>query len=149
MMRIGRRAVWACAVVLAGCAVSPAPVTPQAIESVPVEGTTWQLASLGGVAVQPGTAMEQPTLRLDASTRRASGNTGCNSFGGSYTRAGDRLTFGDAAMTRRACASGMDVEQRYVTALRAADRFEVAGDRLTLYAGTRVLAEFRSLKPNQ
>lgn len=106
-----------------------------------LEGTEWALASLDGAAVTVPSGWERPTLRL--ADGRAEGTTGCNRFSGSYELSGDRLTFGPAAATRRACPGDMGLEASYLRALEATDRYTTSGDRLTLYDGERAVAEFR------
>src|SRR3982751_4983624 len=68
-----------------------------------LEGTTWSLVELGGQPARPAGDNGTPTLHLAAAQKRASGNTGCNSFGGGYELSGASLRFGALASTRRAC----------------------------------------------
>lgn len=62
---------------------------------------------------------------------RASGHSGCNRWFASVTRTGDRLSFGDAGLTRMACAEPqMAAEQSFVAALSATRRYRFDGDDL-------------------
>jgi heat shock protein HslJ len=101
--------------------------------------TAWELESLTGGAVLPGT-----TITLEFSDDQISGSAGCNHYGGSYQTSGDSLSTGDLFATEMACLDPkgiLEQEQAYLTALRAAARAQVTGDRLEIYdnAGTRVL----------
>ena len=83
-----------------------------------------------------------PTLRFDADSARVAGFAGCNRFGGSYTVEGSTFHFGPLAMTRMACAEGMELEQRLARALQRVDRYVTAEDWIEFYAGPSVVARF-------
>lgn len=84
----------------------------------PLEGTTWSLVELGGRPARAAGDDGTPSLRLDAAQKRASGNTGCNSYGGGYELSGSSLRFGALASTRRACVDEA-LNQQEATFLRA------------------------------
>jgi heat shock protein HslJ len=104
--------------------------------------STWTLVEVDGAAVDAAAMNRTPTLTLDAEGR-ASGNAGCNQFGGEYELDGSALRFGALAMTRMACPGRMDVETAYAAALDATREWRVRGDMLELLAGDRVLARLR------
>ena len=99
-------------------------------------GTEWNLVSLGPSGSEsdlvPGTTV---TLKF-GEDGRASGSTGCNSYGGTYEVRGDRITFGRLVSTRRACLdqNANQQEQRFLAALEAANRFRLSSDRLTIFS---------------
>ena len=99
--------------------------------------TRWVLASFGDEGVQ-SSVVEGATITLNfGDDGRASGSAGCNSYGGAYTERGDGLSFGPLMSTKRACVDerANRQEQRYLTALGAASRFELSGGRLTIFQG--------------
>jgi heat shock protein HslJ len=104
--------------------------------------TYWKLTELDGQPVVVGQARE-PHLRLRDDTH-ADGSTGCNSFSGTYERAGDRLTFGRLVTTLMACTDPAlsRQEPRFLQVLASVDRAAAVGDRLTLYAKDRPVARF-------
>jgi len=117
-------------VILAGaCTTAPPPVgnrTPG------LEGRHWTLAEVAGHPAHG--AAGAPTLHLDAAQRRASGNTGCNGFSGSYELHGDSLRFAELISTRRAC---MDPEMNrqegeLMRALESTRSWTISGGRLLL-----------------
>jgi copper homeostasis protein (lipoprotein) len=111
----------------------------------PLEGTTWKLVELDRKSITVQDDERAPTLFLDPEHHRVSGSGGCNRFGGSYTLAGDRLSFGPLFSTKMACATGMDTEQEYFDALAAVWRWRVTGRRLELYgADGKSLAGFEA-----
>ena len=97
-------------------------------------GTEWQLVSLGPAGseadVVPGTTV---TLKF-GEDGRASGSTGCNSYGGTYEVRGDAISFGRLVSTRRACLdqNANQQEQRFLSSLEAANRFRLSSNRLTI-----------------
>jgi META domain-containing protein len=95
---------------------------------------------LDGQPALVGNARE-PHLRLRDDSR-ADGSTGCNSFSGTYERAGARLTFGKLVTTLMACIDPAlsRQEQRFLQVLASVDRAAAVGDRLTLYAKDRPVA---------
>jgi len=103
---------------------------------VALVGVDWELRTFieGEVASSPlsGTAI---TLRFfDEGIAR--GSAGCNDYGGPYTLAGDALSFAGFDITNQGCvdpAGIMEQETRYIDILRRVTRFEIQGDRLTLW----------------
>ena len=104
-----------------------------------LQDTAWELESLGGNDLIPGT-----TITLKFEGEQKSGSAGCNQYGGGYQASADSLSFGDTFATEMACMepeSVMDQEIAYLTALGTAATYQVAGDRLEVYddAGTQIL----------
>ena len=85
--------------------------------------TSWAATSIGGVAV--GAVV--PTLKFDPGT--ASGNSGCNTYNGTYSVDGKTIAFGPLISTKMACArAGNDVEVAFLAALQGASTWSIAGD---------------------
>ncbi|HET7464032.1 MAG TPA: META domain-containing protein [Longimicrobium sp.] len=100
------------------CRMTPAPEPSAGAAGVPLENTAWTLAEVRG---QPARAIGSgagPTLRLDAAQTRASGDTGCNQYGGPYELSGTSLRLGPLVSTRRACVD--EALNRQETAFLAA-----------------------------
>ena len=98
----------------------------------PLVGTTWRLEDLAGSAV---VANAPATLEFLADGRVA-GRGSCNRFFGTATVAGDALKFGPIGSTKMACTDPAigDQETRYFRALEGAERYEVQGSMLLVYA---------------
>lgn len=94
-------------------------------DSLPLEGTPWQLTSYAG---QDGSETPVPDgVRATArfAEGRVTGNGGCNSFTGGYTVDGQALEIGEVASTLIGCDDDRgEVEAAYLPALQ-----EVAGYR--------------------
>jgi heat shock protein HslJ len=83
------------------------------------------------VSVLAGTSL---TLEFGADGR-VSGSAGCNRYTGQYTVAGDAVTIGQSASTRRMCAEPagvMEQEAAFLAALPGDVRARIDGDRLEL-----------------
>jgi heat shock protein HslJ len=102
--------------------------TPPA--QVDLESSTWVLTNLAGTH-----PIEGSTITLQFKDGQISGNAGCNHYGGGFIIEGQTISFSDIYATEMYCtdlAGIMDQEQSYLAALANADRFEMAGDRLTI-----------------
>jgi heat shock protein HslJ len=112
--------------------------------AAPLEGTTWSLAELGGQPARPAGDNGTPSLRLDAAQMRASGNTGCNSYGGGYEPSGQSLRFGALAATRRACVDEAlnRQEAAFLRALADTRTWRIANGRLVLSGDAGEVARF-------
>jgi heat shock protein HslJ len=116
--------------VLAACSCSGA--TAQ-------ENIAWELESLSGNAVLPGT-----TITLEFSDDQISGSAGCNHYGGSYRAGEDSLTVSDLFWTEMGCLEPegiLDQENAYLNALDTVASYRVDAGRLEVYdeIGTQVL----------
>jgi heat shock protein HslJ len=107
----------------------------------PLEGTVWTVDTLvsDDAASSLPTGASPPTLTFEGGT--VSVGTGCNTGSGSYTIAGDAVTFGPIATTRMACIdpAGQQVEQQVLTVLTGTATTAIDADTLTLTNGTEGL----------
>lgn len=122
---------------------------PVQADRTPLEGTVWMLDTLGGEAAAAGAGGRPVDLELTAGEQRAAGFAGCNRYTGSYSRQGvsaqgSPLSFGDMAVTMRACPEGGDLERAYLGMLGRVELYRLQGDTLTLLAGGEELATFRA-----
>jgi heat shock protein HslJ len=103
-------------------------------------GRVWQLVSIDGAPTNPD---RRPTLEI--ANGRASGNAGCNQFGGAFTLAGDRFNASAGPMTMRACVEAdlNATEAAFMGALWGSGTWRIAGNTLTL-AGARATLVFES-----
>ena len=152
-----------CALALAGCpgaghkdqqaAGAPAATPPAdsgasstpAASAAPLEGTEWVLSDLGG---QPVAAEgdHRPGFRLVAEGHKVQGSAGCNRMVGTYQTDGSSLKFGPLAVTRMACPA-LETEGKFLKALDATTRYEIAGSQLTLFGGDGPVAALESGAP--
>jgi heat shock protein HslJ len=126
------------------------PAAKPAPDTSPLANTAWRLESFGDPAA-PTTALAEATITLsfDSAEHGVSGNSGCNSYGGTYQVDGSKLKLSQIVGTLMACSSQplMDQETQYQQALGKVSQYAIDGDMLELtYDGTKVL-RFRAASP--
>ena len=105
-------------------------------------GTRWLLTQLDGRKVD---ADGRPYIELDAVDGQVTGFGGCNRLMGSFDVSGDHLRFGPVARTLMACSEEkMRMEDAFLAALHATNRFGIDGRSLTLLDDERVVARLDS-----
>ena len=108
-----------------------------------LEGTYWKLTEVGGGTFELGEHALEPHLALDGG--QASGAGDCNQFSGGYELDGNKLAFGQLAMTMKACFEGMEVDSKLSTALGNTESFAIEGNSLMLMdPGGTVVATFEA-----
>ncbi|MFT4203786.1 MAG: META domain-containing protein [Chitinophagaceae bacterium] len=75
---------------------------------------------------------KKPVMRLDTISRHASGNTGCNSFNGSFVLQQDSIHFGQMATTMVSCPDGGQGETLFLGMLDKVSHYRVVKDTLWL-----------------
>lgn len=124
------------------------PVETPPLEARALTDVHWRLTDLGEepVVATGGIPDREPYIHLAVDGTTVTGATGCNTFSGPYTLTGDALSFGALVATKVACTDPAmaDQETRFLGALDTADRFEINGDVLTLYAGMTPIARFEA-----
>ena len=102
---------------------------------VPLIGTPWVLIN----GAELGVPAEGVTVTAEFADGRVSGNSGCNSYSGTFDVSGNVVSFGPTAGTRMACApAAMAVEQAYLARLPEVNRYSIADSTLTLVNGNDV-----------
>jgi heat shock protein HslJ len=104
-------------------------VTDRSPEPSPLAETTWDVATIAGVAAL---ADATPAITFGGGGR-VTGTTGANRFTGSWTLVGDELTFGPLATTRRSGTPAvMEQQQRLLHVLQRPSRIHLEGPDLVL-----------------
>lgn len=123
--------------------IAPEFVLAKHVNDPAIEGRKWMLVELHG---KPVDSTSNAFFSLDPNESRASGNTSCNSFSGSYAiKNGQRISFaGNMVMTLRACMD-MSIEKGFIEVLEIADNYSVGNDDTMTLNKARMapLARFR------
>lgn len=108
-----------------------------------LDGVIWKVTGYNNGRQAVVSPLKDTTLTLTFKDGTVSGSAGCNTFRASYTLAGDQLTIGPAAATRKACLGTgvMQQEQEFLAALATTTRWAIDGGMLELHRadGERVL----------
>jgi heat shock protein HslJ len=132
-----------CALVAAACggggsdgsgAVARSTTTTGRRAAGALAGTSWTLTTYRGAGTTVSASAAGAASIAFASAGRLSGSTGCNSFSGSYTATGSRLTIELGAMTQRACTDpGLTAQEAAITAgLPRVTGYAIDGSVLTM-----------------
>ncbi|MBJ6373139.1 META domain-containing protein [Sedimentitalea arenosa] len=109
-------------------------------ETAGLTGGSWRVEDINNAGVIDNS---QTSLSF-SEDGTVSGRAGCNQYSGSYTREGDRLTFGPLAVTQRACLPALaDQERKFLDAVSGpmTISFDATGAMiLTGDSGGRILA---------
>lgn len=97
-----------------------------------LKNTYWKLVRLRNEPVIVVENQREAYIVLHAEDRRISGSGGCNRLLGSYRLDGSQIAFGELALTKMACVSGMEQQQGFLDALRSATRWRVLGSHFEL-----------------
>lgn len=118
-------------------------LAPEVKPITELAGTRWIVVEIQGETVAPAVeGWEAQSLQFEQDGQRAAGNGGVNRFGGRYKQAGETLSFGPLAMTRRAGPEAqMALETRYTQALSRVTRWRQDGVHVVLGddAGARLV----------
>jgi heat shock protein HslJ len=105
-------------------------------QSQDLQGTSWNVISYNNGKQAVTSVMSGTSLTADfGSDGTLSGNSGCNSYSGSYKLTGSQITVGPLASTKKFCsdpAGVMDQESQYLAALQTAATYQVEGSTLEL-----------------
>ncbi len=105
----------------------------------PIElpGTSWKLVDLDGTDPANTGALLTLDFRADGN---AGGSAGCNTYSGTYTVDGSKITFGPLLSTKMACEQPlMTMETTYLAGLQAASSFGVDGSGNLVLSGTATM----------
>jgi heat shock protein HslJ len=106
--------------------------------SDPLNGTSWQVTTLSGASLVPGTEITATFEDGEVSGKA------CNNYGGEYQVSGDKLTITRVFWTEMACLDPqgiMEQETAYLKLLTTAQSFKLTAGRLLIVgAGGEELA---------
>jgi len=128
--------LFAAVALLSSCQTKPTPPPTPPEEKIGLETAVWQLTDIRTDSVP----MPVPdTLPVPITVKFSGGNIegfgGCNSFGGSYTVAENRLSVGGIRITRMFCGSSSEWENHFVQRLEKSQTFKIEGERLEIQSG--------------
>ena len=114
-------------------------------EEEALTATTWKLT-----AIDKREPIEAPNeITLTFNDGQVSGNSGCNSFGGSYSVNGDKIQFSQLASTMMACMQPegiMEQEQVILQYLNQAQTYRFEDGRLVLVVSGQETLTYEPVK---
>lgn len=114
-----------------------------------IENTKWIITKLDGSTIKNEKNTQEIFFLLDSKTNRITGNSGCNTFMGTYTlEANNRISFTQMASTRMMCPDSKINESEILSIFETADNFTITNGKLSLNKAKRApLAEFKKVEP--
>jgi len=110
-----------------------------------LENTYWKLSTLNNAPVEMPEGTRELHLVLNSENARLNGFSGCNTFMGTYTLEGPKISFSRVAGTMMACAGDMAIERKFHEMLGQVTRWKISGETLQLTdSDGTVLATFES-----
>jgi heat shock protein HslJ len=113
-----------------------------------LEDTYWKLVELKGEPVTVLPSHQEAHFVLMSTEHRVRGSGGCNLIMGSYETAGDRLSFGPLATTRKMCPEIMQQEQAFLAVLDSVTHYRIVGNHLQLIAHGELVAKLEAVVVN-
>jgi len=108
-----------------------------------IEDTKWVLESYGEQGnLQAVLAGTRVTATFDSAEDQVKGSAGCNTYFGDYQISGNNLSIPVIANTEMYCLEPegiMEQENQYLSAMRAAESYEIQNGKLRIIAGSQVL----------
>jgi len=103
----------------------------------------WKLIELNGENFERSETLKEPHIILKKENYAVTGNSGCNSFFGTYKLMAEKITFSQMASTKMACLN-MEKEQQMLIMLHEIDGYTLSqnGKILSLLKGTNTMAKF-------
>jgi len=114
-------------------------IPPYQMTASPLTGTMWYLNSFIDSQGNPWTPGAAYPISLQLTNDgKVSGNSGCNSYSGTYTLSGNTINISGFAVTLMYCGEPgvMTLEQTYLAVLPAMKVYKISGNELTLSDGT-------------
>ncbi len=112
------------------------------VQSQSLAGTAWDVISYNNGKEAVTSVLASTTLTMEfGSDGTLSGNSGCNTYNGTYSVTGDQIKIGTLATTRMACEQDiMDQETQFLAALESAATYSLSGTGIELRKSDGALA---------
>lgn len=118
-------------------------LTLQPADTMALEETYWKLIAIRGRPAMAGAGAREVHLSLRRDGHKLEANGGCNYILGDYELAGDALRLRLGAATKMMCAEAVMKQERALSkALPATRSYRIAGNKLALLDGRKVVAQF-------
>jgi heat shock protein HslJ len=113
-------------------------------QSQELSGTSWEATGYNNGRQAVTSVLAGSTITAEfGKDGNLSGNSGCNSYNGTYKVTGSQIEIGPLASTRMACGDPvgvMEQEAQYLAALESAATYQIEGTRLELRTEDGALA---------
>ena len=91
----------------------------------------WVVVEMKGVPVQQSGGRRDAHISFDVTTKKFSGNGGCNQINGNYSVDKNEIRFTEVLSTKMSC-NDIEFENTFLSILGSIDRYEIRGTDLVL-----------------
>jgi heat shock protein HslJ len=91
----------------------------------------WVVVEMRKVPVQQSGGRRDAHITFDVTTKKFSGNGGCNQINGNYSVDKNEITFTEVVSTKMSC-NDIEFENTFLSTLAGIDRYEIRGTDLVL-----------------
>ena len=91
----------------------------------------WVVVEMRKVPVQQSGGRRDAHITFDVTTKKFSGNGGCNQINGNYSVDKNEITFTEVLSTKMSC-NDIEFENTFLSTLPTIDRYEIRGTDLVL-----------------
>jgi len=102
----------------------------------------WVLVEMKGVPVQQSGGRRDAHIAFDVTTKRFSGNGGCNQINGGYSVDKKEIRFTEVLSTKMSC-NDIEFENTFISILGSIDKYEVKGSDLVLKKKKEIMLVLR------
>ena len=91
----------------------------------------WVVVEMKGVPVQQSGGRRDAHISFDVTTKKFSGNGGCNQINGNYSVDKKMIKFTEVLSTKMSCTD-IEFENTFISILGSIDKYEIKGNDLLL-----------------
>ncbi len=116
--------------------------TSDTSDGILLTGTEWVMFEMDGVKYENASG-KNVTIMFDGKTKKMSGKAPCNTYGSTYVKKNNKLSFRNIFTTEMACGE-LDVESAYYKLLPKVFAYQISGDKLYLFdSGGMAIVRFK------
>jgi len=112
------------------------------LDNTPLTETEWIMFEMDGVKYEPSSG-KNVTMIFDGTAKKMGGKAPCNTYGSTYTKSANKISFGNVFSTEMACGE-LEAESAYYKILPRVYAYQISGDKLYFFdSGGMVILRFK------
>jgi len=113
------------------------------LDNTPLTETEWIMFEMDGVKYEPS-GSKNVTMIFDGTAKKMGGKAPCNTYGSTYTKSANKISFGNVFSTEMACGE-LEAESAYYKILPRVYAYQISGDKLYFFdSGGMVILRFKA-----
>ena len=112
------------------------------LDNTPLTETEWIMFEMDGVKYE-ASGGKNVTMIFDGTAKKMGGKAPCNTYGSTYTKSANKISFGNFFSTEMACGE-LEAESAYYKILPRVYAYQISGDKLYFFdSGGMVILRFK------